>query len=460
MKLYNTLTARKEEFQLLGDEVKMYVCGPNLYGPCHVGHALSYVVFDTLRRYLEYQGYRVHHVQNFTDIEDRIIEVAKQEDRSIGEVSETYIQRFLREMDALGVQRAHEYPRATESISRMVEIIQALIEKGHAYAVAGGDVYFRVRSFPAYGRLSKRPLEEMQAGSRIEVDPNKEDPLDFVLWKAAKPGEPSWKSPWGLGRPGWHIECTAMSLSLLGDQLDIHGGGQDVVFPHHENEIAQSEAYTGKTPFVGFWVHNGLLRLTETDEEKMTRHQGNFITCQEALTRHSSDALRLFFLSSHYRSPMVYSEEALAAQERAVSRLRRAADPGLLAEGASSLDATPFRQRFLDAMEDDFNTPEALAALFDLAREVNRGSERGVDTEPGRLALRELGGVLGLTLDEQGKAGSLSSRPFIDLLIQVREDLRAARQYALADRIRDGMSELGIDLEDTPQGTQWRHSSP
>ena len=459
MKLYNTLIGRKEEFQPPGGEVRMYVCGPNLYGPCHLGHALSYVFFDTLRRYLEYQGHQVRHVQNFTDIEDHIIEVALQENRSIGELSEHFIQRFLQEMDALGVQRAHHYPRATENITEMVEIIQALIGKGHAYA-ADGDVYFRVRSFPDYGHLSRRPLEEMMTGTRIEVDPRKEDPLDFVLWKAAKPGEPSWESPWGPGRPGWHIECTTMSLSLLGDHLDIHGGGQDVVFPHHENEIAQSEAYTGNAPFVRFWVHNGLLHPTEAAEEKMTRHQGNFVSCQEALALYHPDAIRLFLLSSHYRSPLAYSEEGLAAQERAVERLCRAVEPTPTPEGASSpLDASIFQERFLAAMDDDLNTPQALAALFDLGREINRGREQGLDVEPARLTLLELAGVLGLRLDEQAQMGTAPAGPLVELLIQVRDELRSITQYALADRIRDRLHDLGIDLEDTSQGTQWRRRS-
>ena len=363
MKLYDTLSGTKRDFTPSDEEVKMYVCGPNLYGPCHVGHALSYVVFDVLRRYLEYRGHRVRHVQNFTDLEDRIIEVAQREGRSIGELAEHYIQRFLEEMDALGVARAHHYPRATESIGRMIEIIQELIVKGHAYPV-DGDVFFRVRSFPGYGRLSKRPLKEMQAGTRIEVDPRKEDPMDFALWKASKEGEPSWPSPWGQGRPGWHIECSAMSLSLLGEQLDIHGGGQDVVFPHHENEIAQSEASTGKAPFVRFWVHNGLLRLAEEDEVKMTRHSGNFVSCQEALAFHHPDAIRLFLLASHYRSPRTYKEEELAAQERAAERMRIALRPGE-SDGGGVVDVQQYRQRFEEAMDDDLNTPRALAVLFD-----------------------------------------------------------------------------------------------
>ena len=459
MKLYNTLSARKETFETDSREVKMYVCGPNLYGPCHVGHALSYVFFDTLRRYLEHLGYTVRHVQNFTDIEDRIIQVAKDRGTSISAVSQPYIDRFLHEMDALGVQRATEYPRATEYIAQMIHIIQTLTDKGYAYAADGGDVYFRVRRVSAYGRLSKRTLDEMEAGSRIEVDPKKEDPLDFVLWKSAKPDEPFWESPWGPGRPGWHIECTAMSLGILGGQLDIHGGGHDVIFPHHENEIVQSEAYTGTSPFVRFWVHNGLLRLTEQDEDKMTRHQGNFITCEDALQRHTADALRLFFLSSHYRSPMVYSEESLTGQERALDRLRRAVMSKSPEINKASLDPTPYRDRFFGALEDDFNTPEALASLFDLAREINRGIEEKLNTNDGRRALNELAAILGLDLARTSGASVLSSDPFVELLVQTRQDLRSAKHYELADQIRDSMKILGIELEDTAQGTEWRRSS-
>ena len=458
MKLYDTLSGTKREFAPSTDEVKMYVCGPNLYGPCHVGHALSFVVFDVLRRYLEYQGYRIRHVQNFTDIEDRIIEAAQQKGISIGDLAEEYIQRFLQEMDALGIQRAHHYPRATESIGHMVEILQELIAKGHAYAV-DGDVYYRVHSFPEYGRLSKRSLDEMEAGSRIEVDPRKEDPMDFVLWKAAKEGEPSWPSPWGPGRPGWHIECTAMSTGLLGEQLDIHGGGQDVVFPHHENEIAQSEAYTGTSPFARFWVHNGLLRLAEGDEEKMTRHQGNFVSCRDALARYHPDAIHLFLLASHYRSPRVYNEEDILAQQRAAERMRTALRESVPTEG-EVLEVEEYRRRYVEAMDDDLNTPRALAVLFDLARDINRSREEGKGIRQAQALLRELGGVLGLAFEPPQSQDSVAAQPFVDLLVEVRSQLREARQFALADSIRDKLSEMGVALEDTSQGTIWRFQQP
>ena len=454
MKLYDTLSGTSTEFVPATDEVKMYVCGPNLYGPCHLGHAFSYVVFDVLRRYLEYQGYLVRHVQNFTDIEDRIIEVAKDEGRSIGELAEQYIRRFLEEMDALGVQRAHYYPRATEYIPSMIEIIQGLLAKEHAYAV-DGDVYFRVRSLPDYGRLSKRTLEEMEAGARVEIDPRKEDPMDFALWKASKEGEPSWPSLWGPGRPGWHIECSAMSLSLLGEQFDIHGGGRDVIFPHHENEIAQSEGYTDKSPVVRFWVHNGLLRLAGDDDEKMTRHQGNFISCQDALAGHHPDALRLFILSSHYRSPRAYSEEELASQERALQRIQGALRDSE-ATGGGTLEVEEYRKRFQEAMDDDLNTPRALAVLFDLVRDANRGREEGMDVASAQAMLRELGGVLGLTFEPSKGTDNVGAQPFIELLMEVRSQLRQERQFALADSIRDKLVHMGVSLEDNPQGTTWR----
>ena len=458
MKLYDSLSGKKRDFTPSNGEVKMYVCGPNLYGPSHVGHALSFVVFDVLRRYLEYRGYRVRHVQNFTDIEDRIIEAGQQEGRTIGDLAEHYIQRFLQEMDALGIQRAHHYPKATESIDRMVQIVQELIAKEHAYA-ADGDVYFRVRSFPEYGRLSKRLLDDMEAGARVEVDPRKEDPMDFVLWKASKEGEPSWPSPWGPGRPGWHIECTAMSTGLLGEQLDIHGGGQDLVFPHHENEIAQSEGYTGTSPFVRFWVHNGLLRRAEGDEEKMTRHQGNFVSCRDALASYHPDAIRLFLLSSHYRSPRVYSEEDILAQQRAAERMRTALRESVVPQG-EALEVDEYRERFVEAMDDDLNTPRALAVLFDMARDINRGREEAKQISTAQALLRELGGVLGLTFTAQEATDNVGAQPFVELLVQVRSQLREARQFALADSIRDGLSEMGVSLEDGPQGTAWSFQRP
>ena len=313
MKLYDTLTGQKRELVPLGDVVKLYVCGINPYAPAHVGHALSYVSFDVLRRYLEFRGYQVLHVQNFTDVEDNIIAAAKRAGITITELTERYILEFFQDMDALNVTRAHVYPKATEEVPQIIEMVAGLVDKGYAYPV-NGDVYFRVTRFHGYGKLSHRTLDGMMAGARIEVEVQKEHAMDFVLWKAAKPEEPSWESPWGPGRPGWHIECSAMNLHHLGEQVDIHGGGQDLVFPHHENEIAQIEAFTGVNPFSGFWLHNGLLRL---DEAKMSKSLGNLVTVRDALEQFSPDALRLYFLSSHYRNPLAYGDDSIAGQERA-----------------------------------------------------------------------------------------------------------------------------------------------
>ncbi len=455
MKLYDTLSGQKRDFVPAGDPVKMYVCGITPYAPAHIGHALSYVIFDVLRRYLEFKGYRVRHVQNFTDVDDKVIQRAAQEGTTTSELTQRFIDDFFSNMDALNVLRAHVYPKATQEVPRMVEVISRLIEKGHAY-VAGGDVYFRVRSDEDYGKLSHRSLEGMMAGARVEPGVQKEDPLDFALWKAAKPGEPSWDSPWGPGRPGWHIECTSMAITYLGEQLDIHGGGQDLVFPHHENEIAQSESYTGKVPFARFWVHNGLLHLGES---KMSKSLGNLITIKDALQRHTPDALRLYFLSSHYRGPFMYSDDGLNAMERAAERLRGALEAR---DGSGpALDPAPFRERFLQAMDDDLNTPEALAALFDLVREINRAREQGKPVARAQEALRELGGrILGLTFRPPATEEALAAQPFIDLLVETRNQLRAIKQFTLADRIRDRLAELGVVLEDTPQGTRWKHRTP
>jgi cysteinyl-tRNA synthetase len=465
MKIHNTLTRQKEEFiPLTPGRVSMYVCGPNLYGPIHVGHALSYIFFDVVKRYLKFRGYVVRHVQNFTDIEDRIIATAQKEQTTIHALADKYIERFFREMDALNVQRADAYPRATSVIPKIVEITQGLIQKGYAYAV-DGDVYFRVRRDPDYGKLSHRSLDEMEAGARVEVDPRKEDPMDFALWKASKADEPNWPSPWGPGRPGWHIECSAMNLELLGEQIDIHGGGQDVIFPHHENEIAQSESFTGRTPFVRYWMHNALLRLASAppDEEKMSRHLGNTFTVQEALERHEADAIRLYLLSTHYRTPLAWTDEGVDAAARGLERWRAAVkDAAQVTAGqaAGPLAALSERSRakFINAMDDDFGTPEAIAALHDLAREINRARDEGASAEalaPAQATLSELAGVLGLTLQEQ-RMEPLAAVPFIDLLVSVRNDLRAAKQFALADKVRQGLSQLGITLEDTPQGTRWK----
>ncbi len=485
MKLYNTLTRKVDEFVPAGDTVKMYVCGPNLYAPCHVGHAMSYVVFDTLKRYLKHKGYPVRHVQNFTDIEDKIIARAQALNVTTDELATQFVGRFFVDMDNLHIQRADVYPLATHEITGMIEMIQGLIAKGNAYPV-DGDVYFRVTSDDDYGKLSGRSLDDLQAGARIEVDERKEHPMDFALWKASKPGEPSWESPWGRGRPGWHIECSVMSLRYLGETLDIHGGGQDLIFPHHENELAQSESYLGKTPFVRFWVHNGLVRLTG-GEEKMTRSLGNLVSITDALEQHGADTLRLFILSSNYRSPLTYGDEPLTAARRGVERLRTAAHATSTGEG-NPLDAMPFRERFIDAMENDLNTAQAAAALFDLARDINRARDEGRSIEAAQSVLLELAGIFGLTLAEDettievaplrdlaeqlSNSGGLSdsvraqlvavpnkdggAAEIIDLLIVVREELRQAKHFALADDIRSRLEGLGIVLEDSREGTVWR----
>jgi cysteinyl-tRNA synthetase len=452
MKILNTLSGKKEEFNPIGDPVTMYVCGVNPYSDAHIGHAMSYIFFDVVRRYLEFRGYHVKHVQNITDIEDNIIATANRQGISVEELTQKYTKRYDEDMAALNVLPPHFYPRAMGEIDKMIEVVKTLEEKGFAYAI-GGDVYFRVRKMPDYGKLSKRDPEQMMAGTRIEASDEKEDVLDFVLWKAAKPGEPSWDSPWGKGRPGWHIECTAMSMKYLGEQIDIHGGGQDVVFPHHENEIAQSEAYSGKKPFVKYWVHNGLLRM---GEEKMSKSLGNLITIRDALKILSADGLRLFILSSYYRSPLTYTEEALQAAEKGAERLRQAANRASGSGKAETTNTGEYRQRFIDAMDDDFNTPKAIAVLFDLARDINRAQDAGNDASALQTTLKELGGVLGLTFAVPEETGGSDAAPFIGLLIETRAELRKAKQFQLADMVRDKLTELGITLEDSPQGTTWK----
>ena len=461
MRLYNTLTGEEKEFVPAdGKTVKMYICGVTPYSSTHVGHALSYVVFDTLRRYLEYQGYQVKHVQNFTDVDDKIIQRAQEAGISEDALTAQYIDDFFSTMDALNILRAEAYPRATQEIGPIVETIKSLVEKDFAYP-ANGDVYFRVNRKEDYGKLSHRTLEGMIAGARIQVDEDKEHPMDFVLWKGAKPGEPSWPSPWGPGRPGWHIECTAMSLRYLDFPLDIHGGGQDLIFPHHENEIAQSEAHTGIAPFAHHWVHNGLLQL---GEDKMSKSLGNLVSVEDALSRYSADALRLYFLSSHYRSPLQYTDEGAAAMERSMARFQHAlrfedaADP---ARPGPELDSGPYNQRFVAAMDDDLNTPQATAALFDLAREINRERDAGSSVVTAQATLRELGAVLGLTFASPDPGDKmLTATPFIDLLVTTRSELRQAKQFALADRIRDELAAQGVLLEDSAQGTTWRYQRP
>ena len=455
MRLYNTLSGTTERFTTPDGKVRIYVCGVTPYAAAHVGHAMCSVVFDVVRRFLEFRGYKVNHVQNFTDIDDKMIAAAASLGISVQELAERNIEAYFRDMDQLNVLRADVYPRATDEIPRILEMIGVLVEKGFAYAMKG-DVYFRVRRHEEYGKLSHRSLDSLKAGARVEIDEDKEDVIDFALWKSQKPGEPAWDSPWGPGRPGWHIECSAMSLEYLGKALDIHGGGQDLIFPHHENELAQTEAYADGGPFVRFWLHNGLLRL---GDDKMSKSLGNIITVEDALSRYSPDALRLFFLSSHYRTPLVFGEEIVTAQERALERLRNAVKPAEAAAGGDDVDMSEYRERFIEAMEDDLNTPRALAALFDLARDINRGRVEGHDVGEGQQTLKDLAGVLGLTLAQPRISDQANVEPFIQLLIEIRSDLRVAKQFDLADRVRHRLADLGVALEDTPRGTEWVHRS-
>jgi len=488
MKLYNTLSGDAQEFAPAdGKTVKMYVCGVTPYSSTHVGHALSYVAFDTLRRYLEFLGFQVQHVQNFTDVDDKIIQRAQEQGIEPDELAERYIDDFYRTMDALNIQRAHVYPRATQEIGPIVETIQTLVDNGSAYP-GGGDVFFRVTKKADYGKLSHRTLDGMQAGARIEVDANKEHPMDFVLWKGARPGEPSWESPWGPGRPGWHIECTAMAMTYLGATLDIHGGGQDLIFPHHENEIAQSEASTGEMPFSRYWVHNGLLQL---GEDKMSKSLGNLVSVEEALENYTPDAIRLYFLSSHYRSPLSYSSEGCDAMERSADRLRHALRVEPESNG-ESMDPSPFQEQFLAGMDDDLNTPKALAAMFDLSREMNRQRDDGHSIAAAQGCLRHLGSILGLTFQEREASLNVDaasyntilqdlrakiaetgenelaelvpdsdmeavSAPDIDRLVDIRTTCRSYKQYALADEIRGWLESQGISVEDSAAGSIWEY---
>ncbi len=491
MKLYNTLTRDVQDFVPAdGNTVKMYVCGVTPYSSTHVGHALSYVAFDTLRRYLEFLGFDVLHVQNFTDVDDKIINRAQEQGIEPDELAEEFIDDFYRTMDALNIQRAHVYPRATQEIGPIIETIQKLIDNGSAYA-GGGDVFFRVTEKDDYGKLSHRTLDGMQAGARIEVDENKEHPMDFVLWKGARAGEPSWESPWGPGRPGWHIECTAMSMTYLGATLDIHGGGQDLIFPHHENEIAQSEASTGQTPFSRYWVHNGLLQL---GADKMSKSLGNLVSVEEALENYSPDAIRLYFLSSHYRSPLSYTDEGCDAMERSADRLRNVLREEANSNGAA-MDPTPFREQFIAGMDDDLNTPKALAAMFDLSREMNRQRDEGHSITEAQECLRHLGSLLGLTFEEREAPLNVDATSYnalvsgirdqvsgtdhtelvelistadaagvetvsaedIDLLISLRAECRNYKQYGLADEIRGWLDSQGVSVEDAAGGSVWSY---
>jgi len=464
LRLYNTLTHKKEDFQTLEPGVvKMYVCGVTVYNDAHVGHAMSALVFDIIRRYLEYKGYRVQHVMNYTDVDDKIINRANELGEDPFTLAERYIDDYNQNLSDLNILPATSNPRATQTMEEIQAMVAGLIEKGYAYAAPNGDVYFRVTKDPDYGKLSGRKLDDMQAGARVEVEEQKEHPMDFALWKAAKPGEPSWDSPWGRGRPGWHIECSAMNLAELGEQIDIHGGGNDLVFPHHENEIAQTESYTGK-PFSRYWVHNGMLQL---GGEKMAKSLGNIVRISEFLKVRDADVMRMLVLNGSYRAPLVFNDETLDSAEKGLERVKSALRPaspgakGLPSGSAAELasQAEDARNAFSDAMDDDFNTPVALAAIFELVRLANTARDAGAGDEqlrPAQDTIRELAGVLGLRLVE--KKGSAGADGFINLLVEVRAEVRKQKLWPLSDLIRDRLNELGVTIEDNKEGTTWRWS--
>jgi cysteinyl-tRNA synthetase len=459
--IYNTLTREKEPFSTIEPgKVRMYVCGPTVYSDAHVGHAMSSIVFDFIRRYLEYKGYEVRHVMNFTDVDDKIIARAAAQGEDPFVLANRYSEIYKEQLDRLNVRRPTMFPRVSQTMPEIIRLVAELVERGHGYVTPGGDVYFRVRSDPDYGKLSRRTLEEAVSGTRLLSSDEKEDEGDFALWKAAKPGEPSWESPWGEGRPGWHIECSAMNLAYLGEQIDIHGGGNDLIFPHHENEIAQTECYTGK-PFARYWLHNGMLQLKG---EKMSKSLGNLIGIDEFLADHDADVLRLVIAGSGYRKPLVFSNEVVADGERGLERLRTALRPafGQLADGpaidALSEGVAQARTAFEAAMDDDFNTAGALAAIYDLVRAINTARDAGVGGQPfadAQATFKALTDVLGLRWDAVRVEGQ-SVAPFVELLLSIRQDLRRAKQWALADKIRDELKDLGVTVEDTAQGSTWR----
>jgi cysteinyl-tRNA synthetase len=462
LRIYNTLTRKKEEFETIEPNcVRMYVCGVTVYSDAHVGHAMSALVFDIVRRYLMYRGYDVKFVMNFTDVDDKIIARANQTGDDPHRLAQRYIDNYYRNLEDLNVLPATSNPRATQTMDKIIQMVKGLIDKGYAYAPGNGDVYFRVTRDPEYGKLSGRKLEDMQAGARIEVGEKKEHPMDFALWKAAKPGEPSWDSPWGKGRPGWHIECSAMNLAELGEEIDIHGGGNDLIFPHHENEIAQSESFTGR-PFSRYWMHNGMLQLSG---EKMSKSIGNLITIDEFLLKYSADAMRMLVLMSSYRAPLAFTNEAIDSAEKSLDRLRSGLRPapvsskGLPSGTAAELtaQAASSQQAFETAMDDDFNTAGALAALYELVKAINTARDSGATIEqlnPAQTALRTLTGVLGLRLTEKKRSGDADK--FINALLEVRTEARKQKLWAFSDMIRDRLKALGVTIEDSKEGTTWR----
>lgn len=469
--LFNDLTRKKETFTPIEPgKVRFYSCGPTVYDFFHIGNARPFIVFDVLRRWLEHEGYTVKFVQNFTDIDDKMIHRAHREGITVSELAEKFIAEYNKDADALGIHRPYAAPRATEHIPEIIATIERIIANGHAY-VSEGDVYFDIRSWPKYGSLCKQNLEDMEAGARVEPGEKKRDPLDFALWKAEKPGEPSWESPWGKGRPGWHIECSAMSSKYLGENIDIHSGGVDLMFPHHENEAAQSEAASGSgKPFVNYWLHNGFLLI---DSEKMAKSLGNFVTARDALKQYPPLAIRFFMLSAHYRSPINFSRESLEQSAAGVERLRNCrSDLDFAAKtrrnDGSDFDVAKYRSeleelhtKFADAMNDDFNTAAAMGILFDVVYAINTSLKENA-TLPGdfftlsKEALNEYDNILGVIGKDDAESGNDSEAAEIEGLIQERAEARKAKNFARSDEIRDFLKSRGIVLEDTPQGTKWK----
>jgi len=481
IRVYNTLTRQKEIFEpMQPGRVRMYVCGPTVYDSCHIGHARSIVVFDVIYRYLMLQGYEVTYVRNFTDVDDKIINRANELGISTTELAETYIDEFHTDTDALNVKRPDHEPRATEHINQIIAVVKRLIEKGYAYE-AGGDVFFAVEKFDSYGKLSGRKLSEMEAGARVEIDRQKRNPMDFVLWKASKPDEPAWESPWGKGRPGWHIECSAMSASFLGESFDIHGGGKDLIFPHHENEIAQSEAAFGQI-FVKYWIHNGFVNI---NHEKMSKSLGNFLMIKDILKSCHPEAIRFFLLSNHYRSPVDFTDQAVREASSALDKIYTLLDRigrelnGLpaAAEAPTRADATGMQywRRFCEAMDDDFNTAQGIGVLFDAVRHLNRLLDETGPEGPCREEvyaiyrdILNIGRVLGLLAEnpaqyfEKQRTAVLEQEALdseaVEKLVKEREAARRAKDFQTADRIRDQLKEMNIQLEDRSDGTVWRYA--
>ncbi|MDF3000165.1 MAG: cysteine--tRNA ligase [Bacillota bacterium] len=465
MKIYNTLTRKKEEFVPIDEnEIKIYVCGPTVYNYFHIGNARPFVVFDTLRKYLTYRGKSVKFVQNFTDVDDKIINKAREEGVKAGEISEKYIEEYYKDAKALNVEKASVHPKVTENMTEIIDFVQGLIDKGYAYE-ADGDVYYSTRKFDDYGKLSKQNIEDLEAGARIEVEEKKQDPLDFALWKAQKTDdELAWKSPWGLGRPGWHIECSVMSTKYLGETIDIHAGGQDLTFPHHENEIAQTEAYTGK-PFANYWMHNGYITI---DNEKMSKSKGNFFTVRDILEDYDGEIMRFFLLSGHYRSPINFSRDLMEQAKNALARMQNAKNnlKHLAEKGEGSLidsektaydELLKYREKFIAAMEDDLNTADAISAIFELIKDINTAAKDGASKEFAEKCLSlldELTAVLGILRDKE-ESGGIDEE--VQKLVDERQAARKAKDFARSDEIRDILKAKGITLEDTPQGVRIVH---